>query len=372
MKRYFLLILALVMMLTACAPATSNGGASSPSTDPSTDPSDPPASDPPASDPPATEPPATEPPATEPPVTKPPQTEPPVTEPVYTAPAERSGCSVPTAAKEAILTYKSIGGKNLRVYFRPATNHVYGKDPVIYIIPGGGYMDANLNGAYAIYSAEASEIRAAGFAIATIEYRTGRDAGVTIEEIFSDIADGMRYLTYYADVLNIDPQKFITTGHSAGGGAALLMGYAPHALFDEDKYWTDAGDFGVAGVYSLSGNTIFYKDADGPWGGYYSSGSKNTTNLWVNDQVRQLCSPINYVKAGGVPCKILMGEMDELVSPIGITKFKNACDAAGVSCEVVWFANAGHGFNSMNGQAVSPDYNVERKKIIQFAQACVQ
>ena len=233
-------------------------------------------------------------------------------------------------------------------------------------------MEAEISFAYGVFSQQAPDLYANGFAIAAIEFRVGGE-GASMEEIISDCMDAARYLSFYSDVLGIDAQNIITAGHSAGASASLLLGHAPHTRFDAGQYWSDAEDFHVSGVFALSPGTILYAGEDGPRGGYYSNGAKNNVSLWYNDEIRQLCSPINYVSADGVPCKILMGDMDELVAPISVEKYKAACDAVGMECEVVWFKNAGHGFDlRVEGATVTPNYDTIRSTITDFAKSCVE
>ena len=282
---------------------------------------------------------------------------------------DRKGCSVPKGATEALLTYKVIGARELKLYFLPPTTQVYEKAPIIFMFPGGGLMACDMFSPYAIYHTELPDLRAAGFATVTIDYRIGGAGGegVTPHEIVSDCMDAMRYISYYSDVLGVDPQNIVTTGHSAGGMLSLLIGYAPHELFDADSYWFEA-DFNVVGAFPLSPNTNFCK-GDGPYDGYYSKTSPDTS-LWSTQELRELCSVIRYIGNGGIPCKILIGTADEWVSSIGVEQFKEACDAGGVDCEVIWFEGVNHGFCYEDG-AQHPRYNAERAKILQFAQACV-
>ena len=109
----------------------------------------------------------------------------------------------------------------------------------------------------------------------------------------------------------------------------------------------------------------------GTYNGYASLGIQTNTSLYVNDEIRKLASPINHLDANDPPCKILMGDMDEVVSPISTQKFKDACDAAGVSCELVWLKNAGHVYDSMNGEQVLPRFSVQKMKLVDFAISCV-
>ncbi|MBE6974215.1 MAG: alpha/beta hydrolase, partial [Ruminococcaceae bacterium] len=262
------------------------------------------------------------------------------------------------------------GNRKLRLYFLPPLQQVYEKAPIIFMFPGGGLMECDIMQPYSIYQSELAAIRNAGFAVATIEYRVGGE-GVHAQQVLTDCMDAVRYVSYYSDVLNVDTQKIVTTGHSSGGHISLLLAYGPHETFDLDQYWSDAEDFHVVGSYALSPGTVFYA-GDGPHNGYYSNGASKNASLYPTEEMRHLISPITHVGNGGVPCKILMGEEDELVAAASVAMFKDACDAAGVACEVVWFKNAGHGFESRNGQPVTPNYNTERAKILEFAQACIQ
>lgn len=285
---------------------------------------------------------------------------------------DRGECSVPKESKESLLTYKVIGKRELKMYFLPPLTKVYEKAPIIFMFPGGGLMACDMFSPYSIYHTELKDIRNAGFATVTIDYRIGgaNGEGVNPHEIVSDCMDAMRYVSYYSDILGVDPQKIITTGHSAGGMLSLLTAYAPHDLFDADGYWPEA-DFEIIGAFPLSPNTIFYKGEDGPFDGYYSRTSPDTS-LWSTEELRQLCSPINYVGSGGVPCTILIGTDDEWVSAEGMRHFMAACEKGGVNCRVIWFQNANHGFQSANGQKVTPDYNATRATITSFATECVK
>lgn len=299
------------------------------------------------------------------------QEDPGMTDPAPTVHPDRERCSVPSASKESLLTYKVIGNRKLRLYFLPPLQKVYEKAPVIFMFPGGGLMACDMMSPYAIYRTEMDSIRNAGFATVTIDYRVGGASGegVTPHEIVSDCMDAMRYISYYSEILGVDPQKIVTTGHSAGGALSLLTAYAPHKLFDADGYWPEA-DFGVVGAFALSAHGIYYK-GDGPYNGYYSRTSPDTS-LWSTEELRQLCTTTNYMKNGGVPCTILIGTHDDWVAPEGITLFEAACEEGGVECRVVWFQNGDHGFQSINGQPVTPDYNATRATIVAFAAECVQ
>lgn len=283
---------------------------------------------------------------------------------------ERQICSVPTNAKQNVYFYKVVNGQKLKMLFTPPTNKVYEKAPVIINIPGGGWASADINAYHRILDMQYADIYASGFATVTIDYRLISD-GVTLVELISDCMDALRFLSCYSDVLEIDTDNVITFGHSAGGHLALMLAYAPHEMFDEDKYWSEY-DFNVVGTFPMSAPTILYAETEGPFGGYHSNGTKTAPAAFLTQEMRQTCSPINYVGNGGVPCKFLMGDSDPLVSPVSAQKFANACIAGGVPFEIVWFENGNHGFTSDNGKPVSPNYDTVRSTIVEFAESCLQ
>lgn len=102
------------------------------------------------------------------------------------------------------------------------------------------------------------------------------------------------------------------------------------------------------------------------------SGARDNVCLYPNEEIRHQASPIYFLEGSKVPCKIFMGKMDNVVSPISIEKFKEACDAAGVPCELVWFEHAGHSYESMDDETVLPRFSVQKSKLVDFAKQCVE
>lgn len=283
---------------------------------------------------------------------------------------DRDKCTVPTENVEGDYIYKVIGNRQLRIIYRPALVNVYEKAPVLFLISGGGFMECSEEWALDYMANEALKLRQSGFAVVSVEYRVGGE-GVNIKQVYSDMADAMRYMSYYSDVFGIDPNKFVTSGHSAGGSASLALAYVDHDVFDVDGYWPEA-DYQVVGAYSLSGHGDYTKTEFGPYGGYCSENARTNKGLFPTEEMRREVSPVFYLEGSKVPSKLLMGEMDNVVAPVFVEKFKEACDAAGVPCDVVWFKNAGHTYESMNGEDVTPRYSVQKSKIVDFAKSCVE
>ncbi|MBR6426701.1 MAG: alpha/beta hydrolase [Clostridia bacterium] len=269
---------------------------------------------------------------------------------------ERDKCSVPTKRHRTFFTYKVINGTELKLHFVPPTLDVYEKAPVIVNYPGGGFASSSIADYHRILTAEYGDIYDAGIATVTVQYRTTAEHLANMDQIMSDCADALRFLSRYSDILGVDAQNIITFGHSAGATAALLMAYAPHSIMDADNYYPEY-DFRVCGAFAMSPRPRY--------------GNSDNKILFPQNEMTRKWSAVNYVGNGGAPCKVLMGREDELIDPSLVAEFKVACDRGGVPCEVVWLENADHGYHSVNGRDVVPDYDKTRATIIPFAKGCV-
>ena len=91
--------------------------------------------------------------------------------------------------------------------------------PLVLFVPGGGFMIARkeLSPETKAYVAEA------GFAVASIEYRTIVQ-GATFREAVADVQSALRHLRAHAEELGIDTRRVALWGESAGAYLAALTG----------------------------------------------------------------------------------------------------------------------------------------------------
>ena len=172
----------------------------------------------------------------------------------------QSPVSVPTDGQtEQSLVYKSVNGKDIYLEFLPPTATVYAKAPVYYILSGGGWASCSRENMIAFSGYSVRKLREKGFAVVSADYRLVGD-GAVMEDMVSDVMDAARYLKKYANILQIDADKIVTSGHSAGGQLALMLAYAPHD-FTEESVLTDF-DFTVIGTVPLSAPTVMYPDEE--------------------------------------------------------------------------------------------------------------
>ncbi len=85
----------------------------------------------------------------------------------------------------------------------------------------GGYWRARYNLDHAGHFCAA--LTARGLATANMEYRRVGNDGGGWPGTFADIRSGYQFLRQHARARNLDPQRFIAMGHSAGGQLALCL-----------------------------------------------------------------------------------------------------------------------------------------------------
>ncbi len=176
--------------------------------------------------------------------------------------------------------------------------------PIILNIHGGGWnhgVKESQTGFSAFFKA--------GYAIANMEYRLTGQA--TAPAAVQDARCALIYLINNAKDLNIDPNKIIVMGGSAGGHLALMAGLlANNSIFDENC--TTPKKINVAAIISKYGITDVW---DWAWGATTKSKSaKNWLGEKANDSLFAMSvSPINYVTPKSPPVFIVHGDADPTV-----------------------------------------------------------
>lgn len=172
-----------------------------------------------------------------------------------------------------------------------------------------------------------------GIAVANIGYRLSQiaPAPAAIEDVRAVIA----YVKYHAKELNIDPNKVIIMGGSAGGHLALLGGLLGN---DKrfDKNCLPVEDMRVAAIINKYGVA-----AVKAW-------KSNSVKQWLgenysNDKFMRSVSPVEYIDSKNPPVYIVHGDQDPIV-PIEISyELKKKLDKAGVYNEMHVIKDGLHG-----------------------------
>lgn len=179
----------------------------------------------------------------------------------------------------------------------------------------------------------------AGFAVANIEYRLTGQA--TAPAAVEDTRCALIYLIKNAKALNIDPERIVIMGGSAGGHLALMGGLlANDPLFDGNCTGTE--NIKVAAIINKYGITDVWD-----WGYGNNIRSKSATR-WLGDKANDKdfaasVSPVTYVNKNSPPVFIVHGDADPTVPYQQSVELHKQLKAAGVQTEFITVPGGGHG-----------------------------
>jgi len=228
-------------------------------------------------------------------------------------------------------TYVQVGdwqGK-MDIYLPPKTN---GPSPAVIKIHGGGWTHGSRispGGAYFHH----------GFALINVEYRFTQVAPAPAA--IEDSRCALKYVIDHAAEWNIDPNKIILQGASAGGHLVLMTG-----LLGNDRRFDGncpgSQNMKVAAIVDDYGPTDFTQPS-------WSVISKNKSAvLWLgthaNDEAfKASVSPVTYVNKQSSPVIIFHGDMDHTVPVEQSNVLEQKLKDAGVKTDLIMVKGAGHG-----------------------------
>lgn len=116
--------------------------------------------------------------------------------------------------------------------------------PLVIFVHGGGWKRGDKRMMHD--SAKLSHWQAAGYAVASLNYRLVPDA--TVEQQAADVASAVAYLRARAGELGVDTRRIALVGHSAGAHLVALVGTDPQYFRAAGLAMND-----VAGIIPLDG-----------------------------------------------------------------------------------------------------------------------
>ena len=154
------------------------------------------------------------------------------------------------------LVYTNYDGREVHIdIYSPA--NVNEPKPAILFVHGGGWRSGNKKMEAPMAVSLASE----GYIAATVEYRLSTEA--RYPAAVYDIKTAIRWLRKNATTFNIDPDKIIIAGTSAGGQLAALIGSANgnNLFVDRNRYAEFSSD--VQAVIDIDGILAFIHPESG-------------------------------------------------------------------------------------------------------------
>lgn len=178
-----------------------------------------------------------------------------------------------------------------------------------------------------------------GFAVANIEYRLTPQA--TAPAAVEDARCALIYLIKNAKALNIDVNKIVVMGGSAGGHLALMAGLlANDHRFDGNC--TGVENIKVAAIIDKYGITDVWD-----WG-YGKNITSKSAGRWLGDKAKdeafaRSVSPITYVSKDNPPVFIAHGDADPTVPYEQSVELHKKLKEAGVITEFMTIEGGKHG-----------------------------
>ena len=206
--------------------------------------------------------------------------------------------------------------------------------PVLVYIHGGGWVGG---------SKESSVLRLVpwmemGWAVVNVQYRLGEVslAPAAVE----DCLCALRWIIRNASNYNIDPERIVVTGNSAGGHLALTTGMVP-ASAGLDRQCPGSETLSVAAIINWYGITDVGDLLDGP-------NTKSYAVEWMGSmpnrfEIAERVSPLTYVRSGLPPILTIHGDADPTVPYQHGVQLHEELSKAGVSNQLHTVPGGRHG-----------------------------
>ena len=206
--------------------------------------------------------------------------------------------------------------------------------PVLVYIHGGGWVGG---------SKESSVLRLIpwmemGWAVVNVQYRLGEVslAPAAVE----DCLCALRWIIRNASNYNIDPERIVVTGNSAGGHLALTTGMVP-ASAGLDRQCPGSETLSVAAIINWYGITDVGDLLDGP-------NTKSYAVEWMGSmpnrfEIAERVSPLTYVRSGLPPILTIHGDADPTVPYQHGVQLHEELNKVGVSNQLHTVPGGQHG-----------------------------
>lgn len=263
------------------------------------------------------------------------------------------GCRTPREASkvERNVVYGQVGRKELvmDMVFPPSG---VGPRPVVVNLHGGAWSSGvkSLGNGWDA----APELIRRGYVFVSIAYRLAPRHKFPAQ--IEDAKCAIRFLRAHAAQYNLDPNRIVAMGSSAGGHLSALLGTTDAgAGFDNSGGWTNESSRVQAVV-----------DMFGPADLVYAVQHRERVRLVVrsvfgtksSEEILRRCSPVHYVTADDPPFLLVHGEHDGVVPLSQSELMKAALEKENVPVELIVVKHAGHCLYASGGRPTPSSKNL--------------
>ena len=223
---------------------------------------------------------------------------------------------------DQIMLFKVVNGDSLYLHvFRPMASKV--PTAAIIFFFGGGWQSGSPRQFYQ----QGEYLASRGMMAISAEYRTGKKYGTSPFDCVEDGKSAIRWVRQHAAALNIDPDKIVASGGSAGGHVAICT------TLTNQEFENPAEDLSIS---SIPNAVIGYNPV-------FDTTEKGYGHEKVKGRETEI-SPCHQVKKGMPPMLHFHGKSDVTVPFENAERFTTLMKEAGNECELIAFEGANHGF----------------------------
>jgi acetyl esterase/lipase len=227
-----------------------------------------------------------------------------------------------SAYRTATFTYKTIDtiDLDLQVVY-PKKIKKRANIPAVIFFFGGGWF----GGTTKQFMPHCQYLAGLGMIGITAEYRVKDMHGTTPQDAISDAKSAIRWLKLHAEELQIDKNRIIAAGGSAGGHLAACTATLPGFNDTRDDLSIDP----IPGALILFNPVVVITRFSDRFGG---------------EEKAKAASPIFFISENTPPTLIFHGTDDKTVPAATILEFQKKMIGHGNTCEVILFGDKDHAF----------------------------
>jgi len=277
----------------------------------------------------------------------------------------------PDIAYQTLTGYRPM---KLDLFLPPARFTSAGPRPWVMYIHGGGWVGGGprRSAAYQDWPKVLASLAARGYVVTTVSYRFANEA--PFPAAIQDVKAAIRWLKANAAKYNLDPDRGMTWGQSAGGHLAALAAVtcgvtalSPPASGANAQDDCVRGAVAWFGIYDFSTQSPNGPDGKpGPQGTFLGC----TTGACTDEQFKR-ASPVYYVDAKDPPVFLMHGDKDVTVPLAQSQQFEAALKAAGVPTRLVVVPGVGHSWIGPTPEATQAASRQALVQSVDFIEATI-